>query len=77
MKMKIVSRFKFSEQDIRNINEISSYLDCIHDTLDEASGIQVDDIIYMSKENFYKLYDLFDTFQQMVNMNKGQIEIYE
>lgn len=70
--------FNFSEQDIHNIQEVHNYLETIYNAIDSnASGIQVDDITYMNNQDFYRLYDLFESFQQMVRMSNGMLEIYK
>lgn len=70
--------FNFSEQDIHNIQEVHNYLETIYNAIDSnVSGIQVDDITYMNNQDFYRLYDLFESFQQMVRMSNGMLEIYK
>lgn len=76
--MDTITKFNFSEQDIHNIQEIHNYLETIYNAIDSnVSGIQVDDITYMNNQDFYRLYDLFESFCEMVCMSKGTLETYK
>lgn len=76
--MDTVTKFNFSEQDIYNIQEVHNYLEIIYNAIDSnVSGIQVDDITYMNNQNFRKLYDLFESFCQIVGISNGTLEIYK
>ena len=76
--MDTITKFNFSEHDIHNIQDVHNYLETIYNAIDSnVSGIQVDDITYMNNQDFYRLYNLFESFCKMVCMSKGTLETYK